>query len=53
MGQPVYGNRNGYMFAGGRNIGQVAPGTTSLAGSKVAMRAPARGGFGGRLGGGS
>jgi uncharacterized protein YgiB involved in biofilm formation len=53
MGQPVYGNRNGYMFAGGRNVGQVAPGTTSLAGNKVAMRTPMRGGFAGRMGGGS
>ena len=54
MGQPVYGNRNGYMFApGGRNVGQVAPGTTSLAGNKVTMRTPARGGFGGRMSGGS
>ena len=54
MGQPVYGNRNGYMFAaGGRNVGQVAPGTTSLAGNKVTMRTPARGGFAGRMGAGS
>lgn len=53
MGQPVYGNRNGLMFAGGRNVGRVAPGTTSLSGSRVAMRTPTRGGFGGRIGGGA
>jgi uncharacterized protein YgiB involved in biofilm formation len=54
MAQPVYGNRSGHMFTtGGRNIGQLTPGTTSLAGQKVAMRTPTRGGFAGRMGAGS
>ncbi|MBL8629546.1 MAG: DUF1190 domain-containing protein [Rhodospirillaceae bacterium] len=45
--RPVYANRDGYLYTGGTNVGRVAPGTTSLSGSRVAMRAPERGGFSG------
>jgi uncharacterized protein YgiB involved in biofilm formation len=54
--RPVYANRDGYLFAGGSNVGRVAPGTTSLAGNRVAMRTADRGGFGStanRMSGGS
>jgi uncharacterized protein YgiB involved in biofilm formation len=44
--RPVYANRDGYLYTGGTNVGRVAPGTTSLSGSRVAMRTPERGGFG-------
>lgn len=43
--RPVYGDRNGYLHANGRNVGRVAPGTTSLGPSGIAMRTT-RGGFG-------
>lgn len=43
--RPVYSDRNGALFAGGANVGRVAPGTTSLGPSGVAMRTT-RGGFG-------
>ncbi len=44
--RPVYANRDGYLYTGNTNVGRVAPGTTSLSGSRVAMRTPERGGFG-------
>lgn len=54
--RPVYANRDGYLFAGGANVGRVAPGSTSLGSAGIATRTVARGGFGGsasRMGGGS
>jgi uncharacterized protein YgiB involved in biofilm formation len=46
-GRPVYGDRNGYLYAGGNQVGRVAPGTTSLP-SGTAVRSVSRGGFGSR-----
>jgi len=45
--RPVYGDRNGYLYAGGSAVGRVAPGTTSLGSRAIPMRTAARGGFGG------
>jgi uncharacterized protein YgiB involved in biofilm formation len=53
--RPVYGDRNGFLYSGGSNVGRVAPGTTSLGSQGIAMRTT-RGGFGGAargFGGGS
>ncbi len=44
--RPVYGDRNGYLYAGGSAVGRVAPGTTSLGSRAIPMRTAARGGFG-------
>jgi uncharacterized protein YgiB involved in biofilm formation len=46
-GRPVYGDRNGYLYTGGNQVGRVAPGTTSLP-SGTAVRSVSRGGFGSR-----
>lgn len=52
-GRPVYGDRNGYLYTGGQQVGRVAPGTTSLP-SGTAVRSVSRGGFGARgMSGGS
>lgn len=53
-GRPVYGDRNGYLYTGGSQVGRVAPGTTSIP-SGTAVRSVSRGGFGARgfTGGGS
>ncbi len=52
-GRPVYGDRNGYLYTGGNQVGRVAPGTTSLP-SGTAVRSVSRGGFGARaMSGGS
>ena len=49
--RPVYSDRNGYLYAnGGSAVGRVAPGTTSLGSSGVAMRTTSRGGFGASAG---
>ena len=45
--RPVYGDRNGYLYAGGSAVGRVAPGTTSLGSQAIALRSTSRGGFGG------
>ena len=44
--RPVYGDRNGYLYAGNSQVGRVAPGTTSLGGQTIAARTVSRGGFG-------
>ena len=46
-GKPVYGDRNGYLYTGGNQVGRVAPGTTSIP-SGTAVRSVSRGGFGAR-----
>lgn len=54
--RPVYADRAGYLYAGGANVGRMAPGTTSLGRTGLATRTVARGGFGGtagRIGGGA
>lgn len=54
--RPVYADRSGYLYAGGANVGRMAPGTTSLPRTGMPTRTVARGGFGGtagRIGGGA
>lgn len=54
--RPVYGDRAGFLRAGGSTVGRVAPGATSLGPNGIATRVTSRGGFGGSarsFGGGS
>jgi len=46
-GKPVYGDRNGYLYAGGNQVGRMAPGQTSLS-PGTAVRSVSRQGFGAR-----
>lgn len=53
--RPVYADRTGNLYAGGNNVGRMAPGSTSLPRTGMPTRTVARGGFGqtaGRVGGG-
>jgi uncharacterized protein YgiB involved in biofilm formation len=44
--RPIYGDRSGYLYAGGNNLGRLPAGTTSLGPNGIATRVATRGGFG-------